>query len=840
MPSRKSVVGILLVVLAAALAGGQPTGSSLLKATFGKLPVYFVENRGVYPDQVAYSVQGADKTLFFTKDGITFRLKGRDRAWVVKLAFVGANPDAVPRGEDRQQAVFSHFRGPEKNWKTGLRTYARIVYQDLWPGIDLVYQGTVNRLKYEFRVDPGADPGRIKLSYHGATEVEVTPAGGLRVETPVGGFEDEPPVAYQSIDGVRVPVETAFGSAGSSGEGGRAFGFRVGGYDAGLPLILDPAVLVYCGFIGGSQRDDSSTVVLDANSNAYVCGTTKSDQNSFPVRVGPDSTYNGGGNTMGDAFVAKVNPQGTQLIYCGYIGGADDDAACGIAVDSAGNAYVTGGTYSDESTFPVTVGPFLVHHGGADAFVAKVDSTGTRLQYCGFIGGSRGSIPGYDFGNDIAIDSLGYAYVTGITDSTQQFPVKVGPDLTYNGNGDAFVAKVDRSGASLVYCGYIGGESRDEGTGIDVTKGGTAYVTGWTLSNESTFPVKIGPDVTFNGFPDAFVTKVTWSGVSLEYCGYIGGSQADFGGRIAVNETGVAFVIGQTSSTETTSPIPFPVRVGPDLTYNGGANDAFLAKVQAQGQGLGFCGFIGGSSSDSGIGIALDPQDNVYFSGCTASSEITFPAFGGPDATFNGVQDGFVGKALPTGASLIYCGYIGGSMWDGAGDLTVDPNGNVYVVGTTYSDGVSFPVRRGPFLTRNNLILSDGFIAKIAECTLGGSGSTQPGSTVRLNLTATDDAGLGYQLGSSLGTGPIPIDTRHLDLSPDPLLLVSVNDYWPWIFQGYRGVFDAKGHAQAAIHLPNLTALIGLRLHSAFVTLHPSAPSGLRSISNAFSFTITK
>ena len=170
----------------------KPASPSLLKTSLGNLPIYFIENRGVYPDDVKFYVQGADKTLFFTNNGITFRLKGRERGWVVKLEFVDRNPCVIPLGEDRQQAIFSYFKGPEKDWKTGLPTFSKVVYKELWPGIDLVYRGMDNKLKYEFVVKPGADPGNIRLGYRGVTEASVTDSGGLRVETPAGSFEDSP------------------------------------------------------------------------------------------------------------------------------------------------------------------------------------------------------------------------------------------------------------------------------------------------------------------------------------------------------------------------------------------------------------------------------------------------------------------------------------------------------------------------------------------------------------------------------------------------------------------------------------------------------------------------
>ena len=246
----------------------------------------------------------------------------------------------------------------------------------------------------------------------------------------------------------------------------------------------------------------------------------------------------------------------------------------GIAVDSVGNAYVTGYTSSDQTSFPVTVGPNLTHKGDFDAFVAKVNPAGTALVYAGYIGGSQ-----EDVAYGIAVDSVGNAYVTGYTNSTEAtFPVLGGPDLTFNGRFDAFVAKVNAAGTALVYAGYIGGNQDDLGTGIAVDSVGNAYVTGITFSTEATFPVLGGPDLTFNGgIWDAFVAKVNVAGTALGYAGYIGGSGNDQATGIAVDSAGNAYVTGYTSSDQAS----FPVTVGPDLTFKGGNYDAFVAKLKA-------------------------------------------------------------------------------------------------------------------------------------------------------------------------------------------------------------------------------------------------------------------
>ncbi len=719
-----------------------------LDAGYGRFPLLFEENGGQTDPEVAFTVKGSDKTLYFTPEGLAFSLamptdtgyekaggedpasrrissslKGRERPgeesrerWTLKLDFLGAGR-VRPEGEKPAETVISYFKGPESEHRSGVPTYNSIVYRDLWPGIDLMYDGDASRLKYRFVVRPGADPNSIRLAYRGAERLDVNGEGGLEIVTAARVLRDDAPVSWQETEEGRVPVNVSY-SLGRSEVGSGSldapldYGFLVEGYDPARELVIDPVVLVYCGFIGGSGEDKGNDIAVDGSGNAYVTGQTYS--RDFPVTVGPDLTYNGDC----DAFVAKISASGKKLVYCGYIGGSGHDEGTGIAVDGSGNAYVTGNTESDETTFPVTVGPDLTYNGGGsyfgDAFVAKVNAAGTELVYCGYIGGSDD-----DYGNGIAVDGSGNAYVTGSTRSDETtFPVKVGPDQTYNGYGcaDAFVAKVKASGKKLVYCGYIGGSANESGRGIAVDGSGNAYVTGSTSSTEATFPVKVGPDLTHNGGDnDAFVAKVKASGKKLVYCGYIGGADNDEGRGIAVDGSGNAYVTGSTSPTEAT----FPVKAGPDLTHNGGG-DAFVAKVKASGKKLVYCGYIGGEGYDTGRGIAVDGSGNAYVTGYARSNEATFPVKIGPYMKHNGGDvDAFVAKIKASGKKLVYCGYIGGSNFDCGEGIAVDDSGNAYVTGDTWSGERTFPVTVGPGQTHNGDV--DAFVAKI------GVGTPTPG-----------------------------------------------------------------------------------------------------------------
>ena len=694
-----------------------------LDTAFGKLPLQFIPNEGQKNKAVAYYVEGRDKTICFTPEGLTIVLArdpgdegkiapARSAApasrWVVKLDFVGAKKGIVPAGLEKSGTVVSYFRGKPEDWKTGLAACSKLVYRDLWPGIDLIYSGTFNRMKYEFVVHPGADPSKVRLAYRGAEKVALTADGRVAVQTPAGGFEDDAPIAYQETEGVRrsVPVSYDLDSG--------TYGFAVGEYDRARTLVIDPSSFIYCGFVGGAGEEKGQAIAVDGEGCAYIAGYTSMSGSTLPVIVGPDLTPNGDYSDC-DAFVAKINASGTALVYCGFIGGSEYDFGLGIAVDGWGNAYVTGSTRSSESGFPVTVGPDLTLNGdryGDDAFVAKVTASGTALAYCGYIGGSS-----YDLGYGIAVDLSGSAYVTGRTDSGEStFPVLVGPDLTYNGNSEAFVAKVNPSGADLAYCGYIGSSGGDVGHGIAVDAAGCAYVAGGTSRREDElglpvppfFPEIVGPDLTYNGGSEAFVAKVDSTGSSLVYSGYIGGLSGESCSAIAVDGAGNAYVTGSTKSDQTT----FPVKGGPDLTFNG-ESDGFVAEVEASGASLIYCGYIGGSGDDYPYAIAIAAAGNAYVTGETWSDEATFPTVNGPDRNRNGLVpiDAFVAKVEPSGAALAYSGFLGGGGSDYGYGIAVDAAGCAYVTGSTGSADLAVTV--GPDLTYNYNGTSDAFVIKI-------------------------------------------------------------------------------------------------------------------------------
>jgi Beta-propeller repeat len=468
---------------------------------YAKLPLSFVPNAGQTDGSVRYYAQGAGYSFYLTDHKAVLALERGRHGEALDLRFLDANPNAKPIAADRGAARVNYLTDSAHH--TNLPTYGRLVYRNLWPGIDMVFAGKGGKLSYAFHLRPGAKVSDIRLAYAGAKGISLGTGGAMQIHTPLGTLKDARPQSFQRIDGRRVPVDSSYLLAGDS------YGFSVSHHDPGRPLVIDPS-LAYSTFLGGSDSagcppeeahgpEQGNRIALDSSGAAYVTGFT--DSTDFPTTPGAfDTSFNG--SVCGvDAFVAKLNPAGTGLVST-FLGGSSGDEAFGIAVDSAGAAYVTGGTSSTD--FPTTAGAFDTSlSGSSDAFVTKLDPAGSHLDYSTYLGGSSG-----DGGRGIAVDSAGAAYVTGSTGSTD-FPISAGAfDTSFIGGlGDAFVTKLDPAGSGLAYSSYLGGSSAEGSTDIAVDSAGAAYVTGGTSSTD--FPTTAGAfDTSLSGSSDAFVAKL--------------------------------------------------------------------------------------------------------------------------------------------------------------------------------------------------------------------------------------------------------------------------------------------------------------------------------------------
>ncbi len=709
-------------VPAAAVPAEAPTQARLTDA-YRSLPFGFEPNLGQGDARVKFMARTRGMTVFLTATDAVLST----RRSAVRMRLVGANPAARIEGLDELPGRSHSFIGADPGrWRTNVPTYARVAYRDIYPGVDLVYYGTQERqLEYDFVVGPGADPRAIRLTFDGADRLELNAAGDLLLHVGESSLRFGKPVIYQLAAGVRRPVPGRWAF-----ESRTTVGFHVGRYDARRPLVIDPTIAlatylggagtdqafaiavdaagasyltgnttsanfptslgtfqaaaqggvdafvmkldsafsrVYSTYLGGAAGDDAGRgIAADAAGNAYITGFTAST--NFPTTVGVVQTAFGGGTF--DAFVVKLNPAGSALVYSTFLGGTLSDVGLGIAVDGTGNAFVTGGTFSAD--FPTTAGvsqPALA--GGRDAFVARLNLGATTLVYSTYLGGA-----GTDVGNAITFDTAGAAYVTGSTTcavapcaSPPDFPttgVVVQPTRPAGqaaGVTDAFVTKLTAAGV-LSYSTFVGGTLADEGLSIKVDATGNAYITGGTSSGGAPpagFPVTTG-FVNFTGGTQAFLTKLSPTG-----------------GTIVLSRS---VPTGTLSGLSRDAPLP-PPSVSTSLVRDGAGNvhvsgsevrppatarltDAFLITFDASFASPSPEFFVGGSGDDFGLALAVDAAGAVYVAGSTGSAD--FPTtIGAPQTASGGGIDGFIAKitgAVPGGA---FGGGAGGGGGGGGG-----------------------------------------------------------------------------------------------------------------------------------------------------------------------------
>lgn len=671
-------------------------------------PLAFVENQGQTDARVRFYAQGPRAMFHITPDEVRMSLlqqlgPSHTRGVVLGLQFLGSNPDVAIEGNHRTTGVFNYLHGNDPaGWHTSVPSYGEIVYHNLWPAIDLKLRDDHGSLKYEFIVRPGGKILAIRMAYTGNKTLSLAADGAMQIGTALGVLRDSAPVTYQDLAGERSAVTSRYAMQGK-----RGFGFVVTGtYDRTRALVIDPG-LQYATFLGGSSDDYATAIAVDASGNTYITGTTQSPD--FPTTSGAFDRTGAASNSL-EAFVTKLNPTGSALVYSTFLGGSNFEWGRGLAIDASGNVYVAGQTKS--SDFPTTGGAFdrtfnvdTCPRCGIDqydAFVTKLNASGSALVYSTFLGGFD-----LDDALGIAVDATGNAYVVGETGSTN-FPTTSGAfSRTKSGEFDAFLAKLNASGSALVFSTYLGGDLVDYAVRVAVDGAGSAYVVGTTRS--TTFPTTAGAfDTTPNGQFDVFVTKFNPAGSALAYSTLLGGASSDGPGDVVVDGTGAAIVTGGTSSAD------FPTTAGAYQTVLRGSGDAFVTKLNATGSALVYSTLFGGSDFDSASGLAVDSAGNTYIAGGTSSTDLPVTA-GAVQATLSGGGDAMVASLDATGATVRYATYLGGTNSDGASSLARDSSGALYVAGRTLSS--DFPTTAGAFDRifngNTSIFWGDAFIAKL-------------------------------------------------------------------------------------------------------------------------------
>lgn len=586
-----------------------PLPPSGIRSAFNHMPLSFA---ALERTPGAYVSRGSGFSLRVAPQGAEFRVRdggGAGKTATVGMELVGADRQAKATPEALLPGRAHFFLGNDPaQWRRNVPTFARVRCPDVYPGVDLVYYGSQQELEYDLVVAPGRDPGVVRWRFSGVSHVALDADGTLRLRTPAGDLRQHRPTVYQERDGKREAVAGKY-TLLASAAGLPEVGFAVGPHDATRPLVIDP-VLSYSTYLGGTGTDRATALAVDAGGNAYVAGTTTSAD--FPTVSGGFQTGPGGTGSRGDVFVAKLDPSGSTLLSATYVGGGGGDEPRGIALDGDGNAYVTGNT--DSSNFPTANPLYASLRGELDAYLFKLSADGAALVYSTYLGGQ-----GRDLGLGVAVDAAGRACVVGQTASTN-FPTQNAAQPLPGGTQtreDAFVTRFAANGGALIYSTYLGGARQEmigNVGGIAVDANGAAYVGGSTSSSD--FPVTPGVfDGELGGTPgtlDGFVTKFSPEGVPV-YSTYLGGGLSDTVAAIAVDGQGEASVTGSTNSLD------FPTESPVQEDYGGGDADAFVAKLTADGTGLVYGTYLGGDATDNGYALAMDAAGSAYVTGGTFS-----------------------------------------------------------------------------------------------------------------------------------------------------------------------------------------------------------------------------
>ena len=662
--------------------------------TVVSFPLLFIQNAGQFRDDILFSAISDAGPVSFDSDGSELYLRSLETGETTLLGyrFEGIGGESPVVGEDKLTCEANFFYGKDPSqWITGVDTYRALRYVDLYPRIDLLYEGVGDGLKSTYFVRPGADPGEIAIVYYGHEDISVEDNGTLVLSTGDGTITQSAPYCYQVIDGSVVEVACDYII---TDQGSVTFG--IGDYDREHDLIIDP-VLQYSLYLKGVGMYDANGVALDSGRNAYVTGVTY----ETPYVVPPGSSGANAGGT--DVVVVKINPEGTAPLYIAYLGGTGDEAGWGIRVDGDGSAYVVGTT--DSPDFPVEnpLQPTLA--GLNDAFIAKLAPDGNSLVYSTYMGGINN-----DYGYAIALDEVNNAYITGSTESpSTSFPVPATLQrTTRHGLADAFLMTVSSTGGELLDREFIGGWIRETGYGIAVDGSGNAFIAGLTYSND--FPVTpYAFQSTWGGESDGFVTKIAPSGEDpFVYSTYLGGKDIDNCRAIDIDSEGYAYVTGQ--SKDSAEGPNFPTTPDAFKPENPGFISSYYTRLMPSGSALAYSTFLTGPRLDEGRGISVTPSGCVYITGITKAKYMQTinaiqPTYGGDP------EDAFVAKFVNGEPIPVYLTFLGGDEKDEGHAAVADGECGVYVVGwtrsTNYPTSDPYP---DPFLPKGEIA---GFISLI-------------------------------------------------------------------------------------------------------------------------------
>jgi len=722
------------------------------------LPLYFEANHGQADASAQFIAHGSRSEFLISPDAaelVLSRPAGLHSlsSHTLQMQFVGADSQAQISGVDQLSGKINYLVGNDSSkWQTGVPIFSKVSVTGIYPGVNLVYYGNGRQLEYDFTIAPDADPNSIAIHFDGVDKVSLNANGDLALDLGADRIVQPGPVIYQVIQGMCKEIGGGYKLLDA-----HTIAFSPGNYDHTLPLVIDP-ILSYSTYFGGNGNDTAWGVAVDTNGYVYVTGQTTSTEfasgKPFSTPGAFQTNYHGGSFT-GDAFIAKFNNLGTNLIYLTYLGGSADDLASSITVDGSSDVYVTGWTASPN--FPVTTNALYPHLGGnpnsggyaSDAFITELAASGSNLVFSTYLGGSTG-----DGANSIALDSANNIYVVGYTSSTN-FPVTPNAFQTHSAvsnwtyqasyNYNAFVSEIGAGGTNFLYSSYFGGNNFDIGEGIAVDESNYIYLTGFTASTNfpatnaimQTIVTMAGTNL-YNGkllngtnsqVPgfgyDAFVAKFTPGFSNLVYSTYLGGVNNDIANKVAPDGLGNAYVTGWTVSTN------FPITVtNLPADQNGLTNNllagvavttnVFLTKIVWTGTNaaIGPSVAFGGTNYydiDIGYAVAVDATGNIYVTGSSTSTNFPVGSNQGSLAATNfyGTSSAFIIAFNNNISGVMYSAFLGGNGNNSAYGIALDPLANAYIVGQTYS--ANFPTNNAMQTTLTGT--ANTFLAKIISDT---------------------------------------------------------------------------------------------------------------------------
>ncbi len=682
---------------------------------------YFTENKGQWDENIRFFAQSTDADIWFADDGIyfeyykyeniTFDINNKLADYQkfgqnIKLELNGADLSNILKS-DKVNFKINYFKGSSNNYTTNLSSYNQITYKNIYKDVDLKFYFIDGYLHYDFIINAygNANVNDIKISFSGVDLIDIND-DYIKIKTDLADIYHKDIYAFQSINGIetKVPVKFIYDNG--------KIGFKTDNYDKNTKLIIDP--MIFSTLIGGNDYDIVRDIATDSKGSSYITGYTSSK--NFPTTIGAyqtsfkNSTYD-----FPDIFVSKFDSTGTKLIFSTFIGSFGDDYAESIKVDNIGNIYLTGYTWAI-GTFPLTAGVYdTLGNEGYDIFALKLNDDGSKLLYSTLISGEKD-----DFANDLAIDELGNAYITGYVSHESKFPLTTGAYKSpFTGKYDAIALKLSPDAKKLIYSAHISGTFDDFGQSITIDSEKNAYIVGITRSSDfpttsNAYQRKYNDTSESDKFSDVFVVKLNANGTNILNSTYLGGISKDAGYGIAFDKNKNVIISGYTES------VNFPItesafdQILNDGDVNAGIGDIFVSKLTKDLSSLIFSTYIGGAGSEIGNDIVIDDNDYSYIVGATNSNNfpVTKKAFQKARKDTNLFTDAFLVKLNPNGSKVTYSTYLGGTGNDIAFALNYYYDGTVFLTGRTNSP--DFPVSALVFdETYNDSLKSDVFVARI-------------------------------------------------------------------------------------------------------------------------------